>query len=118
MRWADAAVEVAAGLGDSVGVLGLSMGGGAAAWTAQNRAVDRVVTVSPALSLLAVPGPLEYTLPNLVSRLPNFAVGAPRTLDHAYGGETISGAGDTLLLGHAVLDNPPPRHPRRHPSRS
>ena len=51
-----AAVDIAAGLGDEVRVLGLSMDGVVAAWTAQERSdVDRVVAISPALTIPFVP---------------------------------------------------------------
>ncbi|KHL09064.1 carboxylesterase [Mumia flava] len=112
VRWADASVDVAAGLGDSVRVMGISMGGLVAAWTAQNREVERVVAVAPAVGLRVLPGPLGWAAPNLVSRLPDFSVSATGDLDHAYGGETISGAAEMMLLSRAILaesDREPPQ---------
>ncbi|MDA9293163.1 alpha/beta hydrolase, partial [bacterium] len=48
----DDAIDIATGLGDSVVVSGLSMGGVIATWVAQFRSdVDRVVAVAPAVSI-------------------------------------------------------------------
>lgn len=69
---ADAAVDIAHGLGDSVVVVGFSTGGVAAAWIAQHRAdVDRVVIVSPAFALAHIPAWLDRPAMNAALRLPN-----------------------------------------------
>ena len=69
---ADSAVDVASALGDSVVVVGLSVGGTMAAWMGQHRAeVRRVVLIAPALEAGRVPSRLEGFLINLTERLPN-----------------------------------------------
>src|SRR5438552_4710154 len=57
---ADQSLDIAAGLGDTVVALGLSLGGDMAAWVAQfRREADRVVVVSPALGLSRVESYLQ-----------------------------------------------------------
>lgn len=101
-RWADASVDIAEGLGDEVRVLGLSMGGATAAWIAQNREVERVVAVAPALTLHGMPSVVDTAVLNLAPRLPHLTVPGPATLDHAYAGETIHGAAEMYRLAAAV----------------
>ena len=70
---ADASVDIASGLGDTVIVFGLSLGGTIAAWVAQFRSVDRVVIAAPALGVSHVTVALETPLMNLGLRLPNYS---------------------------------------------
>ena len=70
---ADASVDIASGLGDTVIVFGLSLGGTMAAWVAQFRSVDRVVIAAPALGVSHVTAALETPLMNLGLRLPNYS---------------------------------------------
>ena len=73
-RAADQAVDVAAGLGDSVVVLGLSVGGTLAVWAAEHRAeVRRAVVVSPPFEVARVPSVLERPLVNLGAHVPNIS---------------------------------------------
>ncbi len=68
----DRAVDVAAGLGDSVVIVGLSVGGTMAAWAAEHRAeVRRAVVIAPPFEFAHVPSMLERPLVNLGSRVPN-----------------------------------------------
>ncbi len=70
--FADASVDIAAGLGDSVTVVGLSAGATIAAWMAQNRReVQRAVLIAPAFQVTHMPSLLERALVNLASRGPN-----------------------------------------------
>ncbi len=101
--WSNASVDVASGLGRDVRVLGLSMGGATAAWTAQHREVDRVVAVAPALTLHGMPGVVDYAFPNFFTRIPHFQVRTDPTLDHAYAGEAPAGAAEMLRLSREVL---------------
>ena len=72
-RTADAAVDAAAGLGDSVIVVGLSVGGTLAAWAAEHRAeVRRAVVIAPAFEMGRIPSMLERPLVNLGSHIPNW----------------------------------------------
>ena len=101
---ADAAIDIASGLGDTVVVLGFSLGGNMAAWTAQHRAVARVVIVSPALGLSRLSTVAQTPVMNLTLRLPNYSQNDPAdTLrrEHALGWST-RGVGQMLRLGAAV----------------
>jgi esterase/lipase len=69
---ADSAADVASALGDTVVVVGLSVGGTRAAWMGQHRPeVRRVVMIAPAFEAGRVPSRLEGLLINLTERLPN-----------------------------------------------
>ena len=68
---ADSAVNEARGLGDSVGVVGLSMGGTIGAWIAQRREVSRVVLIAPAIEPGRIPSLLDRPLIGLADRLPS-----------------------------------------------
>ena len=69
---ADSAADVATALGDTVVVVGLSVGGTMAAWMGQHRAeVRRVVMIAPAFEAGRGPSRLEGLLINLTERLPN-----------------------------------------------
>jgi esterase/lipase len=69
---ADSAMDVVRALGDTVVVVGLSLGGTMAAWIAQNRAdATRVVVVAPLIALARVPSFLDGAVVNLTVRLPN-----------------------------------------------
>lgn len=71
-RAGDSAVDIAAGLGDSVVVAGLSIGGTIAAWTAEQRSeVRRVVIIAPPFEATHVPSMLERPLVNLGAHVPN-----------------------------------------------
>ena len=68
----DRAVDIAAGLGDSVVVVGLSVGGTMAAWAAEHRAeVRRAVVIAPPFEIPRVPWLVERPLVNLGSHVPN-----------------------------------------------
>ncbi|HEY2953907.1 MAG TPA: alpha/beta fold hydrolase [Candidatus Eisenbacteria bacterium] len=70
--FADAMVDVGAGLGDRLVVVGLSAGGVAAGWAAQTRTeVDRAVLIAPVFGLDVVPRPLTAALTNLWLATPN-----------------------------------------------
>jgi carboxylesterase len=84
--YADDAVDIAAGLGDEVTVMGLSLGGMLAAWAAEERPeVDRAVVIAPALAVGGVPELVADGFTNLFSRLPNLKLPSGGTeLPHAY----------------------------------
>jgi alpha-beta hydrolase superfamily lysophospholipase len=67
---ADSIVNEARGLGDSVVVVGLSMGGTVGAWIAQQRDVSRVVLIAPAIEPGRIPSLLDRPLIGLADRLP------------------------------------------------
>ena len=103
---ADDSVDIATGLGEEVRVLGLSMGGVVAAWTAQERAdADRVVAVAPAMTIPGVPASLTQVFRNVFQKLPDVSLPSSGTpLDHAYDGETTKGLGATFTMAADVAD--------------
>ena len=71
-HYADFAVDVAVGLGDSVVVAGVSAGGTISAWIAQNRAdIHQVVIIAPVLEIGRIPSFLAVPLLNFALRFPN-----------------------------------------------
>jgi esterase/lipase len=102
---ADASIDVAAGLGDTVVVLGFSLGGDVAAWTAQFRPeVYRAVIVSPALGLARVSTVVETPMMNLTLRLPSYSKKDPADSlrPDITPGWSTRGVGQMLRLGAAV----------------
>lgn len=69
---ASEAVDIAAGLGEGVGVLGISMGASLAAIFAQDRRVAVAVPVAPDFALLQLPYGLSHFLARVALLLPNF----------------------------------------------
>ncbi len=71
---ADSAMDVTHALGDTIVVVGLSLGGTMAAWIAQYRPdATRVVIIAPLMALARVPSMLGGELVNLAVRLPNIS---------------------------------------------
>jgi esterase/lipase len=71
-RTTDEAVDIAAGLGDSVVALGLSIGGTMATWAGEHRAeVRRAVAIAPPFEFTHVPSMLERPLVNISAHVPN-----------------------------------------------
>lgn len=101
--YADDAIDIAAGLGDSVVVSGLSMGGVLATWVAQFRPdVDRVVAVAPAVSIPGVPHMVTTAFINVFNRVSNLSLPSSGKLDHAYLGESTGALGAMFLLAQAT----------------
>ncbi len=65
------ALDAAAGFGERVAVLGISMGGVLAAHAAQFRAVDLAVPVAPSFALLELPYPASKLAARVLATLPN-----------------------------------------------
>lgn len=106
--YADQAVDVARGLGDSILVVGLSAGADVAIWIGQHRAdVTRVVAIAPAISLARVPKLLDAPVMNLMMRVPNITFHqTPDTLRaHAYFGVSTRALGQTLRFGASVMND-------------
>lgn len=113
-------MDVAAGLGDEVTVLGLSGGGVVAAYLAQAREdVDLAIPTAPFLGLRSVPTLLTSALINLADLLPPIGWGIPESM--ASGGEYAPYAGldnstraaaAYMRLGRMVLDDAA-RNPHR-----
>ncbi len=68
---ADSVVSEARGLGDSVVVMGLSMGATMGAWVAQTRRVTRVVLIAPAIQPGRIPSLLDRPIIGLADHLPS-----------------------------------------------
>jgi esterase/lipase len=104
---ADSSVDIAAALGDTVVVVGLSVGGTMAAWMGQHRQeVRRVVMIAPAFEAGRIPSRLQRFMINLTERLPNVTRrSAPDTThpDRNPGFATHALA-EVLRLGRAVDD--------------
>ena len=70
---AAAGLDIAAGLGDRVSVVGLSGSAVAAAWMAQNRAgIDTALIIAPFFGLYGLPVPVGDALSAVFSKAPNF----------------------------------------------
>jgi carboxylesterase len=72
VRTADNSIDIASGLGDSVIVVGLSVGGTLAAWAGEHRAeVRRAVIIAPPFEPTHIPSMLERPIVNIGSHVPN-----------------------------------------------
>jgi pimeloyl-ACP methyl ester carboxylesterase len=109
----DRALDAAHGLGDSVTVCGLSIGGVMAAWAGQERAdVDRAVVIAPMIGWANAPGPARTAaLARLGGTLPNVfvwwddklkeRVGGPK---HVYPRFATRSVAACMWIGGAVRD--------------
>jgi pimeloyl-ACP methyl ester carboxylesterase len=94
---ADSAIDVAHGLGEQVYVLGLSAGGGVAAWVAQERSdVERVVLVAPFYGLVGMPSGLNQWVINILTRLPNISFPGTSPVPYQYLGTATIGIGESM----------------------
>ena len=108
------ALEIARDLGDSVRVVGFSLGGLLAAWIAQHHAVEQVVAISPFLGIMGLPRIVTPAFSRMLARMPNLFVwwdpikrenlmpahGYPRFATHAVA-ETLALAEDLLTVARA-----------------
>ena len=104
---ADSAVDIAAVLGDTVVVVGLSVGGTMAAWMGQHRPeVRRVVMIAPAFEAGRIPSRLQRFMINLTERLPNVTRSAAPDTAHPdrNPGFATHALAEVLRLGRAVDD--------------
>lgn len=109
-RVADESVDIAAGLGDTVIVAGLSVGGTMAAWSAEHRAeVRRAVVIAPPLEVEHVPSMFERALVNLGAHVPNISRKAPgdSARPDRDPGFATHGLAQVLRLGIAVRRDAP-----------
>jgi esterase/lipase len=106
--FADESLDVAAGLGNHITVVGMSAGGVLAAWSGQFRPeVDRALLLSPAFGLGRWPGMLNYPMLNLLNRLPNVYTpvgdGDPaKQPDYVYHRHSSRAIAEVTRLGRAV----------------
>lgn len=112
LHWANAGLDVACALGRQVVVCGISGGGAAAAWLAQNRReVHRAVLLAPLIGLYGPPLWAMRLVSHLMCRLPNQLrwwneaekegrTGPP----HAYPRFATRAIGHLMRLGYSVFD--------------
>ena len=108
--WGDQAVDIAAGLGDEVVVLGISAGGVVAAWCGQNRPeVARAVLVAPMFGLSNLGAALNAAIMRLTLFLPDFPIWKDPVLrarykgmPHAYLRQSSRATGEILRLAASV----------------
>ena len=75
VAFTDRACDAATGLGDTVTVVGLSVGGTLAAWAAQERKdVDRAVLIAPMIGVAKAPGAFTPVVTRVTALLPNLFV--------------------------------------------
>jgi carboxylesterase len=106
-RFADSVAASAIGLGDSVVVIGLSLGGTLGAWMAEQRTLCRVVLIAPALEPGRLPARLDRALVGLVDHLPNVTRRSPPEVDRPDREPGISthAAAEIFELGAVVLQD-------------
>ncbi|MBI1797605.1 MAG: alpha/beta fold hydrolase [Candidatus Eisenbacteria bacterium] len=117
--FADRAIDLAHGLGDSVTVVGLSVGGTLAAWAAEQRPdVDRAVLIAPMLGVARAPGAWTPIVSRLAGALPNLFVwwddARRRALlgpKHVYPRFATRVVAATLRLGWMVVEDAARRPP-------
>jgi carboxylesterase len=103
--YADQAMDIAAGLGDEVVVVGISGGGTVSSWLAQNRPeVRHTVLLAPFFGPFGVPEFLYPWLYNAFSRLPNISLMNPTepVREWVYKGEATRGVAAFLGIGQIV----------------
>jgi pimeloyl-ACP methyl ester carboxylesterase len=116
----DRLIDIATGLGDSVTVSGLSLGGSLAAWLGQERSdVDRAVVIAPVFGFSGWPPALSPALEHFLLWIPDQfpwwdsklkdKVGGP---PYAYPRFSTRALGQTLRLGFAAEDRARLRAPR------
>lgn len=102
---ADSVVNEARGLGDSVVIVGLSMGGTIGAWIAQQREVSRVVLIAPAIEPGRIPSLVDRPLIGVADRLPAITRRAQRDTarpDREVG-FNLRAVAEILELGSSIL---------------
>ena len=107
--YADAAVDVAQGLGEHVTLAGISMGGITTAWAAQHRSdLDLAVLISPAFGFQMIPRSATAPAVKAFLVLPNFYMWADSELkeasgtDFTYPRRSTRALAQTLRLGMEV----------------
>ncbi|MGE3272950.1 MAG: alpha/beta hydrolase [Chloroflexota bacterium] len=105
--FADQIVDIAAGLGDRVTVVGLSAGGIVGAWIAQHRPeVTRAVLIAPSLGFGQYGRWLQLLFMNLMLALPDVETHrfsrTDRAMPYAYVGWSSRALGEVLRMGVAT----------------
>ena len=114
LDYAAGAVDIAHGLGVQTTVVGLSLGGMLAAWSAEEEPdVYRAVVIAPAFALGSVPSWVNDAFVNVFSRLPNINVpGGVGSVPHGYPpGTATKPTAEMFRLGMQVLQHAGSGHP-------
>jgi esterase/lipase len=105
--YGDQSIDMAAGLGEQVEVIGLSVGGTVTSWITQNRPdVARVMLISPMFGLDHLPAFVDSFLVNLFSRAPNINLIDPEEpyREHVYRGQSTRGVAQSMIFGKSVFE--------------
>jgi pimeloyl-ACP methyl ester carboxylesterase len=106
------AVDLAAGLGEEIVVVGISAGGNMTAWLAQTRSdVDRAIVVAPYLGPVGFPTFTARALANGMALFPNQMIWwnprdplGPTEMDYAYPRFSTRAVGEVMRFGRIVAD--------------
>jgi carboxylesterase len=111
---ADSIVNEARGLGDSIVIVGLSMGATMGAWIAQERHVTRAVLIAPAIEPGLIPSLLDRPLIGLADRLPNITrrSAAEPTRPDREAGFNLRATAELFELGRLILSDATREAPR------
>jgi len=104
--YADAAVDLAAGLGEEIVAVGISGGAAVAGWMGQNRAeMHTALLLAPFLGVRRVSPAVGTAMMNVYSRMPSVNLEDPLEprRDWVYRGQTTRALAETLRLGRALL---------------
>jgi pimeloyl-ACP methyl ester carboxylesterase len=110
-EFADACIDIAAGLGERVHVVGISAGGVIAGWMAQNRSeIDRALLVAPAFGLSSLGTGLNAALLRLILFVPDLSIwkdpirrARGESRPHSYKRMSTRGMGEVMRLGLGTL---------------
>ncbi len=106
--FADQIVDIGAGLGDRLTIVGLSAGGLVAAWAAQYRSeLDKAVLIAPSTGFGSFGGYLQLAFMNVARALPDVAtqrfVKTDTAMPYAYIGWSSRALGEVLRFGAATF---------------
>ena len=104
--YADAAVDLAAGLGEEIVAVGISGGAAIVGWMGQNRAeMHTALLLAPFLGVRRVSPAVGTAMMNVYSRMPSVNLEDPLEprRDWVYRGQTTRALAETLRVGRALL---------------
>ena len=104
--YADAAIDMAAGLGQEIVAIGISGGASVVGWMAQNRAeMGTALLLAPFVGVPRVAPHVGTIMMNAYSRIPSINIEDPLEprRDWVYRGQTTRALAETLRLGRAIL---------------
>jgi len=109
VQYTNQVIDIGRGLGDHLTMAGISAGGVATGWAAQQRKdLDRAVLISPGLGFRAVPRPLARIVSRTFVRLPDRYIWSDAKLkadappDHNYPAVSLHALGQIMRLSLAI----------------